>query len=117
MSSVEKWRLAKNRASDVERFLALVGKPQRTTAHGIGHIHSIVVNATIYHQETDGAKNYHDLEAFNAELGLLIKDMFPELSKATLERMREKARHAAIDAQAEVQAMMDEINKAQETQS
>lgn len=117
MHEIAKWREAKARVSDVERFLALVGKPQRTTASGVGHVHSVAVKTIIYHQEADGAKNYHDLEAFNVEFSSLIKELFPDLSKSVLERMREKARHAAIDAQNEVYAMMDEITKAQEIQS
>lgn len=114
MSKIELWRNAKRKASEAINFLALIGRPQRTTARGVGHLHSLSVKAEIHHQETDGAKNYHEYTPFDAALAQVVKERFSELSKMAVDKMHEDARCAAIDAQAEVQAMLAEIDKAQE---
>ena len=114
MSKVEQWRAAKSKASEASNFLALIGKPQKTTARGVGYLHSLSIVTSIYHQETDGAKNYHECKTFDAALMKVIKERFTELSKIAIDAMHENTRCAAIDAQTEVQAMLDEINKAQE---
>jgi len=114
MSKVQQWRDAKSKASEATKFLALLGKPQNTTARGNGYLHGISVVTSIYHQETDGAKNYHECKNFDDALTKVIKERFAELSKMAVDAMHENARCAAIDAQTEVQAMLAEIDKAQE---
>jgi len=116
MSEIAKWREAKMREAESVGFTSLIGKAQKTTAKAVGYVHSVIVKTTIHHQEVDGAKNYHECSPFDTVLGQVIKENFQHLTILALEKLRENVRRKAIDAQDEVRAMQDEIDKACEVQ-
>jgi hypothetical protein len=110
MLLIEKYRTLKSKAKGAEHFLAMIGRPQRTTAKSAGYLHSVEVKTTISYQETDGAKNYHAHEAFDAAFSRVIKANFPHLAALAIEAMQADAAQAGHEASVELDALRAEID-------
>jgi hypothetical protein len=109
MQMINQYREAKQRLSAVKWFLSLIGKPQRTTAKGNGYLSNITVDVTIYHQETDGAQNYHTDSHFNTALATVVKKNFQRLQLEALNEMQSKINDLAASASAELDALQREF--------
>lgn len=73
------------------KYVGLVGKAQKTTRPGRGKLHNLSVKTTIYYQDTDGAKNYHECESFDAALSSIIAQRFDELAEGALQYLHREA--------------------------
>lgn len=110
--SMSAWSAAKDNLYKTERLLALVGRPQKTTAkNGVGTLHSLNVAVVIHHQERDGDKNYHDEKAFNSALSIVAKRRFSELRDEAIEYMKSEVARTGKDARQSVQSMLDQIDE------
>lgn len=109
MNSFEEYKKAKIELFFAEKWAELIGKPYRGGGGGIGKLHSVYIEATIYHQVSDGATNYHDSEKpINAALAEAVKDHFALILTSALEKMRLNLRNLAERARQEYQILMED---------
>lgn len=105
------WHKAKQALHESEEWLALIGKPQRTSRDGIGSLHSLGVKTVIHHQETDGAKNYHECKAFDRVFSAVVANRFDELRDEALAMLRAEVKRTGIEARSYVKRMLDQIDQ------
>ena len=88
MSAIDDYNQFKRDRRAAEDWAALIGAPYRGGGGGIGKVHRAEVKAIVYHQERDGATNYHDCPARLATaLSIQTRAMFPQLLAAALADM------------------------------
>lgn len=111
MSEAEKlYREAAATLRSAEQYVELVGSRYEGGGGGIGRVHDVSVAVTVYHQERDGATNYHDSsEPFNDALGRAIKENFQMLANSALAEMRATKRSRAEEFYREMEAIAKEI--------
>ena len=59
MNAIEAFQKKRNELGNAREWAQLIGKPYRGGGGGIGEVRSAYADFEIYHQETDGATNYH----------------------------------------------------------
>lgn len=112
---VQAWNTATSKLNSAEKFISVLGKEQRTTAKNVGHLHDLSVKTVIYYQPTDGAKNYHECEEFDAALSKAIKKNFKALKQQAIEILKDDVRKSGLEARESVQKMLDQIDAYENT--
>jgi len=81
MNAIDRYQETQRACRDFERWKSLIGKEYFGGTCGKGGQYGSVINATftceIYHQESDGATNYHESE----RLGDIAKEALKEAAK------------------------------------
>lgn len=88
---------------DAKKWLDLNGKPGHC---GAGYLHGLgnAIRPVMYHQETPGAKNYHECpEAFGTVFTQLVKEKFDWLAQETIRRMEAQRDRHFINAKEDVE--------------
>ncbi len=109
--SMNEWNKARVKLSDAEKYVNMIGKRQRTTAKAEGKVHSVSAATKIHYQYSDGDKNYHDCNGFDAALSRVIKAKFQELMNDALVLLREDVAKTGSAAREDVELMLAEIDK------
>lgn len=96
MSKVSEYENFRHEIAKSKRWFGLLGKPYKGGGGGIGKISKAQCVVEIYHQEYDGANNYHKAEgAVVAELDHVFMEAVPALLKKAFENLEEKRIAAA----------------------
>lgn len=102
MSAILEYQRVKREFLDFENLLALVGKPYGGGGGGIGGYVNAHFSVSIYHQEYDGATNYHEVEK---SIQYIVNDaalkMAPQIMETVRKYLAEKLKSAAILARKE----------------
>lgn len=109
--SMESWNKAKGNLHEVERFLSMLGKEQRTTADARGKVHSVVAATTIQYQEVDGSKNYHECKAFDFAMSKAVRNNFASLKEEAIKMLRADVEHLGITARRDVEKLLAQMCK------
>ena len=112
MRNYEKYKIIKGCKRAARSVAGLIGKAQRTTAKDVGKIHSLSLSATIHHQATDGAKNYHEDAFLNKALSKAALEQWDGLLERALELMAIDENTALIASKSEIEALLSEVEKA-----
>jgi len=92
-----------------EGWSALIGKPYHGGGGGVGAISGVTFNATVYHQEYDGATNYHDVpDGLKIALAKAIRRNFKTLLAEALDQMQQEKKALAAKALEEQKLLMAE---------
>jgi hypothetical protein len=109
MSAIENFRKHQDDQMRAKQWAGLIGKIYGGGGGGTGRLSTLSVTAQVYHQERDGAKNYHDLpDALRFELQAAIVNNFDGLLAEALAAMESKRSHLAAEAVAEHAELMRE---------
>lgn len=101
---IQQYQGAKREHDECAAWAALIGKKYNGGGGGIGELKSLRLmggegSPTVYHQDSDGAKNYHLMPAALApHLEAAIKAQFGELLADALERQKAALKQAAEEA-------------------
>ena len=100
MNAIDKYMAAKREAGYCSGWAALLGQRYHGGGGGIGALVSLKLSAaTIYHQYSDGAKNYHECPAsLLPHLEAEIKSQFTSILDGALARQAEAIQRLAKDA-------------------
>jgi hypothetical protein len=80
MTKIDEYKKAKRVKRDAEKWISLIGREYRGGGGGIGGLRSVSVKAEIYHQEYNGATNYHSIPADLAPyIDRVVLRMFPAI--------------------------------------
>ncbi len=115
MNTIDEYQAAQHQLRKFNDWASLIGKEYFGGTRGRGGSYGQVVSAaivlTIYHQEYDGARNYHDLEPDHARfMALVAKDMAGELINRTRKLMEAELEDKRIKALSLVDALKRPIN-------
>jgi hypothetical protein len=109
MSKISDCEKLRHEIAKSKQWFALLGSPYRGGGGGVGKISSVKCTLEIYHQEYDGASNYHKISgAVEAELDLVFREAAPALLKKAFENLEEKRIEAARLAVAEHTRLLEE---------
>ena len=112
MSKIEDFKKAKGDINAARAWASKIGDKYYGGTRGKGELGSIVtaqVGLTVYHQYSDGAKNYHDSPAgLNEALQAVIKRHHATLIEEAIADLELKAEAAAKLAVAEHAALLAE---------
>lgn len=109
MSAIDEYRKHKEAMRHAEHWAALIGRRYHCGGGGIGEVKSVEVDATVYHQEYDGATNYHAVpQGLRLALQSRIKAAFRDLLREALSDMEEERIKLAEAAHAEHAKLMAE---------
>lgn len=103
-TKIERYNAAKREQAECQRWAALIGARYMGGGGGVGKLTSLRLmqgeaSPTIYHQERDGATNYHAMPAALTEhLQDAIKAKFGELLADALAMQEVAVKAAAEDA-------------------
>jgi len=98
---IEKYKAAKRDQEYCEAWAALIGSPYRGGGGGVGELVSLRLlggesSPTVYHQYSDGAKNYHQMPAALAKhLEAAIVSNFSILLASALKMQKEEVKQKA----------------------
>ena len=98
---IQQYQSAKREHDDCAAWAALIGKKYNGGGGGVGELKSLRLASgeaapTVYHQYSDGAKNYHTMPAALApHLEAVIKARFGALLADALERQKCALKQAA----------------------
>ena len=98
---IQQYQIAKREHDDCAAWAALIGNKYNGGGGGIGELKSLRLASgeaapTVYHQYSDGAKNYHTMPpALAPHLEAVIKARFGELLADALERQKCALKQAA----------------------
>lgn len=113
--AINNYRQKKAELEAAKARLDLIGKEQpRTTAKARGYLNSLTVVTQVHFQPSDGAKNYHDDDKFDAALAAVIKSSFAQLAAqaiVVMERNVAVAARAATDELEQLRAEFAAIEK------
>ena len=108
--SMNAWNDAKGKLHDAEKYLAMIGKPQRTTLEAMGELTGISVKTRVRYQPTDGAKNYHECPAFDFALAEAIGLHFHELREEAIRILQDEVTRTGKAARESVEKMLAQID-------
>jgi hypothetical protein len=101
MNAIDQYQQTQRECRDFERWKSLIGKEYFGGTRGRGGEYGSVVNANfsceIYHQESDGATNYHE----SGRLGEIAKSALNESAK----------KHAAAIIATAMDIMLERLSK------
>ena len=94
---IQQYQGAKREHDYCAAWAALIGKEYSGGGGGIGELKALqLASVTVYHQYSDGAKNYHTMPAALApHLEAAIKARFGELLADAMERQKAALKQAA----------------------
>lgn len=109
MSAFDDYKRMKSNANQARGWLSMIGKVYSGGGRGMGDLRSVKVGATIYFQETDGAKNYHESpEPFNLALAKVVKRNWSSLVSEALTDMDGEVEESKKLATSEYRQLLDE---------
>lgn len=118
MSKIDDYRKFQADLRHAKCWADLIGNRYRGGGGGVGELREIKVEATVYHQESDGANNYHAApSALNQFLAAEIRKEFPNLLAAAQAAMEAKRVTLAAEATAEHEELMRDAGLLTETAS
>ena len=98
MTEVEIYQKLKNDLWQIKDWWNMYGLDYSGGIGGIGDIRSVNVSATIYYQESNGSKNYHESpKLFNETFGKILQkhpELFREAIKVLEKQLQEQAEKA-----------------------
>jgi hypothetical protein len=109
--SMNAWGEAQTNLNKATKYIADIGRDQRTTAKDKGKWHSLSVKTQIYFQYSDGDKNYHECPEFDQALSIAIKNNIDSLRVEAIALLEAEVARTGKDARQSVQSMLDQINK------
>jgi hypothetical protein len=108
VSAITAFSKKSNELSEAKRWGGLYGAPYHGGGGGIGSIKGMKFAATIYHQYSDGATNYHDSpEGLNVAIATIIKADFRAILDRAIALMETEKTLAAVAAKNEHKALME----------
>ena len=108
MSKIAEYTKLKLEVADAKAWAALIGSEYRGGGGGVGKLTSLSIKATAYHQQYDGATNYHDAPGpLSIALGLAAGRQFSSLLDSALAQMEIALSEAAKAAHAEHSDLMN----------
>ena len=119
--SIEAWKKAKQNTAAAEAYLSLIGKTTNQTTvaanSGVrataGELTKFAIKTQIHFQPYDGAKNYHDCEAFDAALSEVVRKQWTTIRDEAMSLLREREADAGAKAEAALEAMLADIRSKQ----
>ena len=103
-TSIEQYKILKCEHIEAVKWLSLIGSPYHGGGGGIGNLRTLKLDKgdgapTVYHQQYDGANNYHIMPSSLAPyLEAEIKARFNELIKGALARQEVELKTASEQA-------------------
>lgn len=99
MSKIDNYNKFNERARWALSWASLIGDRYRGGGGGIGKLHSLKIEAVVYHQYSNGAKNYHDApELMQQKLAEVIIEQFPMLLQLAKDRIEAERQNLAEQA-------------------
>jgi hypothetical protein len=109
MRDIDKFTKYQQEIGYATGWAGLIGKPYHGGGGGVGEITGITLNVTVYHQEYDGATNYHDVpDALKVELARAVRRNFKTLLAEAQEAMQMEKKVLATRALEEQSKLMAE---------
>ena len=88
MNSLKLYNDHKLAIKNANHWAGLIGKKYNGGGGGTGNIASLTISTRIYHQEYDGATNYHEIpEVFGKYLAKTVLKNFDKLKQEALDLM------------------------------
>lgn len=110
MNAIDNYNQIKNKVARFEQWANLLGKEYFGGTRGKGREYGKVVSAhgklTIYHQEYDGANNYHDL---NKEFDDVLESAMIQNASTLIDSMRKSLNQQLGKAREEAAKLVKEI--------
>lgn len=107
--AINKFARAKSALAEALEWEEMLGKRFAGGGGGTGYISGVETNVTIYFQERDGSKNYHEIpDALEFALRQVIKENARQLLGQALRKMEDARDEAAEAAVAEHAALLRE---------
>lgn len=112
MNAIQWFQLQKANLADARSWAGLIGKKYSGGGGGYGEITKVNAIVTVYHQEYDGATNYHEApKAMREAIEATIREQGGQIIASALARLEAYVRDAAKKAEAEAQAVLDEARR------
>jgi hypothetical protein len=108
--SMNAWGEAQTNLNNARKYVADIGREQRTTSKAVGKLHSLSAKTQIHFQYSDGDKNYHECSAFDSALSIVIKNHIDTLQAEAIALLESEVSRTGQDARASVQKMLDQID-------
>jgi len=106
MTEVEIYKNLKDELWKIKDWWNMYGLHYSGGNGGVGEIRSVEVSATIYYQQSNGSKNYHESSGlFNKTFGKILQK-HPELFKETIEVLEKQLQEQAGKARVEHEQIM-----------
>ena len=105
---LKEYQQAKRDLQQMKEWRALVGKTYRGGGGGSGDVCMVSASITIYFQEYDGAKNYHDIpcQAGQGAINDVIKEMPLKIIDKAIENMEASLKVTAAKAHEEAASIL-----------
>lgn len=110
-TKIEEYAKLKREMADATEWLGLIGKPYSGGGGGVGKLKpaDIQVSVEVYHQEYNGANNYHKIpNALRDELKCMLAEQMLTLVWAARNRLEAHLSQLRAEAQLEYRKMMNE---------
>lgn len=111
MSKIAEFNIAKVNLARFKEWRSLIGKEYFGGTRGKGGQYGKIVNASseleIYHQEYDGARNYHGSKDFHEAFSVAAKKLAPQLMEEAEKFLTEKMQALANDAAQEYREILE----------
>jgi hypothetical protein len=99
---------------EAEDYLAKIGAQQPHFGSGsVGELRSLDIETQIHHQARSGDTNYWKCAAFDAVLGAVVKEHFPELAREALARMVQAYHSGLIAEKDHLKGALEEVERAE----
>jgi len=101
MNAIDNYISAKQELTNAREWAALIGSRYQGGGGGIGKVsHTSYVTIEIYHQERDGARNYHQPsgEIFQSCLNAVVQEMGPTIIAQAIRLMEQGVLCKAVAA-------------------
>jgi phage-related minor tail protein len=108
--SMNAWNDAQDKLKKAQKYVADIGREQRTTATAAGKWHALEVRTEIHFQYSDGNKNYHTCTEFDTALSTVVKNRLDELQEEAMALLENEVDKTGREARQSVQAMLDQID-------
>lgn len=119
--SIEAWKKAKNATAEAEAYLALIGKTTKNTTVAArngegataGELTKFEIRTQVHFQPYDGATNYHNCNAFDAALSVVVRKKWSQIRDEAMDYLREKEATAGAAAASDIEAILADIRSKQ----
>ena len=112
MQGLDNWRKATQDYAEAKKYIEKNGKmPTHCTTNTRGTLHAVKVETMIHFQPSDGAKNYHNCQAFDDALAEIIKINFVGLAEKAMGLLIDRCKDNKLAAQDEYRQMFNEVLK------
>jgi hypothetical protein len=114
MSTIEEFQAYDSRLRNAKRWASLIGSPYSGGGGGVGKIaHTTHCRIEVYHQEYDGAHNYHTGgkhfeggDEFQRFLNEALIELGPQVIAIAIKKMEAKRTELARQAKDEAEAVL-----------